>query len=818
MHTIWQDVKYGLRMLVRNPAFTAVAVLTLALGIGVNTAVFGVINAFMIRPLPGKDNERLLAIAEQRPNDAELRGVSYRDFVDYREHADAFSDMAAFTNTIDGLSADRVTERLLSQYTTGNFFSFLGLQPAAGRFFFPGEGETTGSQQLVVLGYRYWQRRFGGSLSVVGKPVLVNGEPCTIVGVAPKELIGPYTPAETDAYLTLGLSGRREYPGFLTDRSARNLIVLARPKPGVTMAQARSSVRVVAAQLAQQFPATNASIVPEVVPEHWARPEPEAAKSNPVVAGAFLGMVGLVLLITCVNVANLVLVRASTRFKEMAIRASMGAGRGRIFRQLLTESLVLSLAGGMAGALLGWWFTNLIGSVQFPVSIPIRLNLSFDWHVFGYIALIVLASGLAVGLVPAWRASRMNLNAVLREGGRSGSGASTHQRMRSVLVAAQVAGTLVVLIIAGLFVRSLQSARNMELGFNPDGVLNLGMDTTQLGYDEARAANFFRTVKERVEGTPGVTSASYAMWSPMGVYNAATHVWKEGQKSLPVSEALNVGYNPVDEDYFRTLQISILRGRGFTKQDAATSLKVAIVNEALAKRLWPGQDPIGHHFSYDKPDAPEVEVIGVAKDGRYFNAMEDAQEFFYLPLAQYYTAIRVLQVRGSVPPVGLAAPIQGEIHNLDPNLPVYDVQTLRQSLDGPNGFFLARMGAFFASVFGGLGLVLAVVGVYGIVSYAVTLRTQEIGVRMALGAQGKDVLGMILRQGLVLSGWGLLTGLALSFAITRFMKSLLFQISAADPITYVSVSVLLLVITMAACYMPARRATTVDPLIALRYE
>jgi predicted permease len=519
-----------------------------------------------------------------------------------------------------------------------------------------------------------------------------------------------------------------------------------------------------------------------------------------------------------VNVANLVLVRASTRFKEMAIRASMGAGRGRIFRQLLTESLVLSLLGGMAGALLGWWFTNLIGAIRLPVAIPIRLDLSFDWHVFGYIVLVVFLSGLAVGVVPAWRASRMNLNLVLREGGRSGSGASSHQRMRSVLVAAQVAGTLVVLIIAGLFVRSLQSAQNMQLGFNPAGVLNLGVDTSQVGYDDARGVNFFRTLKEQVEATPGVAAASYAMWPPMGVYNAATHVWKEGQKNLPVNEALNVGYNPVDEDYFATLQIPIVRGRGFTRRDAGASLPVAVVNEALAKRLWPGEDPTGHHFSYDKANAPEVEVVGVAKNGRYFNAMEDMQEFFYIPLAQHYTAVRVLHVRASVPPLMLASPIETEIHNLDPTLPVYDVQTMRESLDGPNGFFLARTGAFFASVFGGLGLILALVGVYGIVSYAVTLRTQEIGVRMALGAQGRDVLGMILRQGLVLTGWGLLAGLVLSFTLTRFLKSLLFQISTADPITYVSVSVLLLMITMAACYLPARRATTVDPLVALRYE
>jgi predicted permease len=818
MQTLLQDMKYGVRMLFRSPAFTIVAILTLALGIGANTAVFGVINAFMLRPLPGKDNSRLLAIAEQREKDQELTSVSYLDYMDYRAHADAFSDMTAYTNTIDGLSVDRRTERILAQYTAGNFFSFLGLQPAAGRFFYPGEGENAGAAQLVVLGYRYWQRRFEGSLSIVGKPVLVNGEPCTIVGVAPQELIGPYTPIETDAYLTLGLSAQHEYPRLFNDRASRNLKVLARPKPGISMAQARTSVRVVAAQLAEQFPDTNQSVVPEVVPEHLARPEPDSARTNPVVAGAFLVMVGLVLFITCVNVANLVLVRASTRFKEMAIRASMGAGRGRIFRQLLTESVLLSVLGGVAGALLGCWFTYLIGAIRFPISLTIRLNLGFDWRVFGFIALIVFVSGLAVGLVPAWRASRMNLNAVLREGGRAGGGGSSHQRMRSILVAAQVAGTLVVLIIAGLFVRSLQSTQNVDLGFNATGVLNLGMDTSQLGYDEGRGANFFRAVKERAQSTPGVASASFAMSTPMGYYNAATHVWKEGQRSLPVNEALSVGYNSVDEDYFRTLQIPILRGRAFTKQDAASSLRVAIVNETMAKRFWPDEDPVGHHFSYEKPDAPEVAVIGVAKNGRYFQAMEDPTEFFYVPLSQHYTPVRVLHVRASVPPLTLASPLQTEIHNLDPNLPVYDVETLRQSLEGPNGFFLARMGAFFASIFGFLGLILALVGVYGIVSYAVTLRTHEIGVRMALGAQSRNVLAMILRQGIILTSWGLLVGLVFSFGLTRFLKSLLFQISAFDPVTFLSVSALLLGVSLLACYFPARRATAVDPLVALHYE
>jgi putative ABC transport system permease protein len=816
MQILLQDVKYGVRMLFRSPAFTLVAVLTLALGIGANTAVFGVINAFMLRPLPGADNSRLLTIAERRADAEELRDVSYPDYLDYRNHADAFSDMTVYANGLVGLAADHRTERILTQYTAGNFFSFLGLQPAAGRFFYAGEGEAVGSQQLVVLGYRYWQRRFAGSTSVIGKAVVANGVPAIIVGVAPESLIGAYTPIESDAYLTLGVA--HEYPGLFSDRAARNLRVLGRPKPGISNAQARTSLQVVAAELARQYPDTNKGIVPDVVLETLARPEPNGAKSNPIAATAFLGMVGLVLIITCVNVANLVLVRASARFKEMAIRASLGAGRARIFRQLLTESVVLSLLGGVAGALLGWWFTYLIGSMRYPMSISIRLNLGFDWRVFGYIGLIVFLSGLAVGVVPAWRASRMNLNVVLREGGRSGGAGSTHQRFRSVLVAAQVAVTLVVLITAGLFVRSLESARNVDLGFNTAGVLNLGMDPSQIGYDEARGVNFFRAVKERVQSTPGVASAAFAYSTPMGYYNTVARAWKEGQRSLPANEALRPGYNAVDEDYFSTLQIPILRGRGFTKQDGAASVLVAVVNETMAKRLWPREDAVGHHFSYDKADAPPVEVIGVARNSRYFNAMEDATEFFYVPLAQHYMSLRVLHVRANVPPLTLANPIQTEIHDLEPNLPVYDVELMRQSLEGPNGFFLPRMGAIFASIFGLLGLLLALVGVYGIISYAVMLRTHEIGVRMALGAQTGNVVGMILRQGMVLTGWGLLAGLVLSLGLTRFMKSLLFQISAFDPLTYVCVSLLLLAVAMVACYFPARRATTVDPLVALRYE
>jgi predicted permease len=816
VRAIWKDIQYGFRMLTKSPSFTIIAVLTLALGVGANTAVFSVINGFFLRPLPGKDNARLMVVAAHRQGEEYYRTVSYLDYQEYRAKADAFSDMAGFMNDLVGFGVNNHTERALAQHTTGNFFSFLGLQPFAGRFFQSDEGEKPGSEQFVVLGYGYWQRRFAGNLSIVGTKAAVNGRPCTIVGVAPPDLIGPFIPIETDVYLTLGLAKHPE--DLLKDRGAGEMHILARPKFGLSTAQQRASLNVVAAQLALEYPTSNKGLLPDVLPERIARPEPDAARTNPIGAAVFLAMVALVLLITCVNVANLVLVRASTRFKEMAIRASLGAGRVRIFRQLLTESLLLSLMGGLAGALLGAWFTHLIGLIQLPAEITLHVNLGFDWRVFAYIGAIAMISGVAVGLLPAWRASRINLNAVLRESGRSGGPGAAHQRMRNALVVAQVAGTLVVLIVAGLFARSLQSTQRINLGFNPDGVLNLGMDPSQLGYDEARATNLFRTLKERVASVAGVQSVSYAYSSPFGVYNVIDAVRKEGQKSLPANEATRILYNRVDEDYFRALQIPVLRGRVFTLQDQASSQRVAVINETMAKRLWPGQDAVGHHFWYGDTSAAPVEVVGVVKDGRYSEAMEDQRPYFYLPLAQNYSAIRVLHVRAAVDPLSLASAVQREIQSVDPALPVYGVQLMRQSLNGVNGFFLARMGAMFASILGLLGLLLAVVGVYGVVSYAVALRTQEIGVRMALGAQSGKVLAMILRQGVTLAGYGLLIGLALALALSTFLKSLLFQVSSADPVTYAGVSLLMLAITVVACYIPARRASAVDPLVALRYE
>jgi len=819
VNSFWQDVRYGIRMLAKKPSFTVLAVMTLALGIGASAAIFSIMNGFFLRPMPGRDNRRLAVVAIQRPHNTEPDALSYPDFEDYRAANTVFTEMACYINRIGGFTADHRSESVLVNYVTSNFFETVGVQPAYGRFFLPGEGDKPGTGSIVILGYAYWQRRFGGDLSVIGRGAALNGMPVTIAGIAPKDFPGPYKLVETNLYAPVGLVDRPgEHDPLLTRRAGSEVHALAQPKPGISNAQAQASLELIARRLDEEYPTTNKNTTVKVIPERMARPEPGSASGNVLVTGVFLAMVSLALLVTCVNVANLLLVRAAGRAKEMAIRASLGAGRIRLIRQLLTESLLLSILGGFAGGVLGAGLSHLISSIRVPGDIPIHFDFSFDWRVFACLGAIVAVCAVLVGVAPAWRASRMDLNTTLREGGRSDAGSGgVHNRGRSALVVAQVAGSLVVLIAAGLFLRSLQVASKMDLGFRADSLLNLNFDPSQLGYDEERGTSFFRELKERVIGMPAVEGATFAYSVPMGTNNDSARVWKEGQAPNDRSGP-GIGLNRVDEDYFRILGIPILRGRPFTAQDQKNSPRVAIVNEKMAERLWPGENPLGHHFRFGAADAPMVEVVGVARNGKYNWLFEDQQPYFYVPLTQSYSSLRVLQVRTSVLPATLAVPIEGAARDLDPNLPVFGVTTMQESLGGPNGFFLIRMGAMFAASLGGLCLLLAVVGVYGVISYAVSQRTNEIGIRMALGAQSTDVLRLVMRQGLVLVGIGLAAGLALSFGVTRFMRSLLFQIGAADPVTFGAVSLLLIAVALVACYVPARRATRVDPLAAFREE
>jgi predicted permease len=819
VETLWQDIKFGVRSLAKKPVFTLIVVLTLGLGIGANTAIFSVVNALLLRPMPVQNPDELAVVAIQHPGNEQPHGVSYLDFLDYRANSNVFQDMSAFRIGFVGLSDGQRADRLAVSFVTSNYFTLFGVEPAAGRLIQPGEGDKPGGEPIIVLGNGYWKRRFGGNPGVVGKSVRLNGKTGTVIGVVPEKFKGAYALVEMDAYLPLGMAALdAENRDLFEKRDSHDLHVRARLKPGVTVKQAQASLEVIARQLDQQYPDTNKQVTVRVIPEWRARPEPNAADQNPLVAGVFLALVGLVLLVACVNVTNLLLVRASVRQKELAIRAALGAGRLRLVRQLLTESVLLAMLGGAAGILIGVWASEIIASIRLPMDIPIQMDFSFDWRVFGYVSAVALLAGFLVGIVPALRASRTDLNEALREGGRAQAGGGRH-RVRNVLVVAQVAGSLVLLIAAGLFVRSLNNAQSVDLGFRPAGVLNLIMDPGLQGYDEAKGKVFYRELKERVRALPGVQSASYAFSVPLGYYNQAGWIDVAGKPVAKDERRPSASYNLVDPEYFGTLGITLLRGRAISREDSETTRRVAVINETMARKLWPGEEAIGKRFSFRGPQGPWVEVIGISKNGKYGFIFEDPEMNFYAPLEQNYVSLRALQVRtNGVPPASLAQPIQKEIRALDADLPVFDVRTMTEALEGGNGFLLLRMGAVFAAALGLLGLVLAVVGVYGVVSYTANQRTHEIGIRMALGAQRGDILKLVVGQGLGLVGIGVAAGLAAAFGLSRFLANFLFGISTRDPVTFAGVSLLLGGVALVACWIPARRAAKVEPVVALRYE
>jgi predicted permease len=815
----WQDVRYGIRMLAKSPASTFVAILTLAVGIGANVAVFSIVNTFLLSPLPVKDPGHLVVVANSTHGYEDPHELSNPDFKDFKAQNNVFSDMTAYLINFAGLSADNRSERVLVTYAKGDYFSALGLQPVLGRLFLPGEGETPGADPIVVLGYSYWQRRFNADPSIVGKSVNLNGQPVTIVGVAPKGFFGTFYIVESNIYVPLGMLPKDpDTAKILTDRDERQLRVLAYVRPGVTNEQARASLQVIADRLEKEYPESNKDVKMAVLPEKLCRPEAGTASAWPMISTIFLGLVGLVLLVTCVNVTNLLLARASARSKEVAIRAALGAGRVRLFRQLLTESILLSGLGGLGGTALGVWLMKLMEGIRLPGDFPMRTSIPLDWRVFLFVGSIAIACGLFAGVVPAWRATRMDLNETLREGGRNVTGGADHNRVRNFLVIAQAAGSLVVLVMAGLFMRSLQRTEKLQLGFNPEHVVNFTMDVKQLGYDEQRGDVFYRQLGERVRGIPGVEAASFAYSVPFGYYSQWDAVWKKGQEGMLESQVPRLPHNTISQDYFRVMGMEIVRGRGIGEQDQSGSPLVAVVNETLAHKLWPGEDPIGHHFRHGTANSPPVEVVGVARDSKYVWIAEDQRAYFYLPLSQNYVGARVLQVRTFLPPSMIARPIEMQVHQLDSNLPVFDVLTMNEALGGGNGFFFFRLAAAFAGVLGGLGLLLAVTGVYGVVSYGVNQRTHEIGIRMALGAQQPKILGMVISQGLKLVLIGLVVGLALSAGLARLMGDFLVNTSTLDPLAYAVASLLLVAVAALACYLPARRAMRVDPLVALRYE
>lgn len=819
MATLWQDIRYALRMLAKSPMLTAIVILTLALGIGANTAIFGIVNGFLLRPLPVKSPEQIMVLAGERQGDTlGIFTLSYPQLVDLRKQAGTFSDFFASQVDLAGLSVDGKGSQFFFGRVTGNYFSALGVQPALGRLFLPSEGEAGGKDPYIVLGYSYWQKRFGGDPGIVGKQALIDGQEATIIGVAPKGFQGTSFALDLDGYLPLNMQPAEDTAKLWSDRSSASLIVFGRLKPGASLRQAQSSVNVVTERLAEEYPATDKGVTIRVIPERLARPQPFAKNIVPLIVGIFLLLAALVLLLACMNVANILLVRATMRQREMAIRAAMGASRGRLMRQLLTESIVLALFGGIGGLLLGAWASGAITSLLPDSKLPIRLDFSFDWRVFAYALAAALLTGTLVGVWPALRAGRADVNGLLHGAGRSDTAGVSRHRVRSALVVAQVGGSLMLLIVAGLFVRSLARAQHAYLGFDPDHLLNVTLDPKEVGYDEIRTKNFYRDLEARVCALPGVQTASSAFSVPMGNVNDGSSIYIEAHPLTPGQQPPIVIYNRVDAPYFDTLRIPLLRGRAFRENDDEKAPLVAIVNQEMAHAFWPNEDAIGKRFSLKSASGPFVEIVGVTGNGKYVFIGWDKERYFYVPVAQDFNSYRTLQVRSSVPPETLITQVQSEVRALDPNMPITEVRTMRQSLSGANGFFIFKVGAVLAAAMGILGLILAVVGVYGVVSFAASQRTHEIGIRMALGANRRDILLLVLRQGLILVIGGVLSGVLLAWALTRSMATLLVGVSPTDALTFVTATLLLGGIGLWACYAPARRAMRLDPMVALRYE
>ncbi|MGC1106231.1 MAG: ABC transporter permease, partial [Candidatus Acidiferrales bacterium] len=824
IETLLQDIRYALRILRKSPGFTAVAVLTLALGIGANTAIFSLVDCLVLRPLPVEHPGDVVFLTSARNGNGPSTVFSYPDFSDIQKQtANVFSDVSAVGMFVtDGLAVNRQSQPMWSSYVTGDFFGLLGLKPALGRLILPSEGSVAGADSVVVLSYAYWQSRFNGDPSVIGKKASVNGVPVTIVGVAPEGFHGLTSLMDFRGYIPLGMGAAlKDVPkDFLTARENAQFVgLIARLKTGVSLQQAQTALNVVAQRLSQQYPTTDGKMTLKAfhLGPAGLMVDPTNPEILPFVSSVFLILAALVLVLACMNIANLFLVRAAARQREMAMRAALGATRTRLIRQLLTESLLLALLGCVAGIILGLGGSHAFSSIPLHTSIPIILDFHFDWRVFAYALGAAILTGALVGIMPGLRAARSDVNEILHEGGRT-STASGH-RLRSALVAAEVGGSLMLLIVAGLFVRSLEKAQRTNLGFDPNHVLNLTIDPHEAGYNETQAREFFRTLLNRARSLPGVQSASLAASVPMayGGSDGATlkidgYQPPKGQKNPAASD------NAVSSGYFETMHISLLRGREIQDSDTQNSQRVAVIDQTMANRYWRGQDPIGRRFSpTDDPSHP-IEVIGIAK-----NAVEDAifwpdEPFFYVPFSQFYRPVATLQLRLAGAPEAMARETTGLIHSLEPAMPVYDVQSMTTALDTLNGFLTFRFAAALAASLGILGLILAVVGVYGVISYAASQRTHEIGIRLALGAQPEQILKMIFRQGFIIVGAGVLAGVLAAEAMARLVGNLLFGVPPGDPLTYVIASALLAVVALLACFIPARRAMKVDPMVALRYE
>jgi predicted permease len=821
----WQDVRYGFRMLRKCPSFTVVAVLTLALGIGANTAIFSIVDTLLFRPLPIRSPRDLTFLSFPRDAshfDPEFSGPEFRQVLD-QTHG-VFSDVNAmvlggFSNASgrsDGLTVDKITKPVQTLFVTGKFFQMLGIRPYLGRLILPDEGKVAGADPVVVLSYRYWKARFQGDPGVIDKAAFINGRPVTIVGVAPKGFLGPTPIVEMEAYLPLGMMivETGGDTAFLADIGTRDLLIVARLAPGVSIDAANAALAALGQQLAKQYPRPG---VGTALQAKQLRPPGLMNGPNPLPAlGAlFLTLAGVVLALACLNVANLSLVRAVGRQREIAVRAAVGGSRARLVRHLLSETILVALFGAAAGMFAGTLALRAISSAATATDLPLVFEFPFNARVFIYGLSVAVLSAAIAGVFPALRASTENLSNILREGGRSST--VRGQRTRTALVAAQVAGSVALLIVAGLFVRSLSSVQHSDLGFDPNNVLNVRLDPGEIGYTQIQGVQYYSHLLARVRALPAVQSASLAMTVPLGDNVQENDITIPGYVPQR-GEQLHAEYNAVSPEYLKTMKIAVLRGRDFADSDTELSPRVAIINEAMAERFWHGTNPIGRNFKRSS-DQHAIEIVGIVKNSRTEDLYSPYGPAFYLPISQNYSSAQTLQIRTAGSPQAIAPEVLAVVRGIAPTAPVLSVRTLTDAVNnGAGGLLLFNLGAELTAALGLLGLTLAVVGIYGVMAYTVRQRTQEIGVRMALGARRTSILWMISRQGLAIVGTGVVLGLLVAMGIGWLVGDFLVGIGPTDPVTYVTVSLLLSTIALATCYVPARRAMRIDPLVALRYE
>jgi macrolide transport system ATP-binding/permease protein len=811
-----QDLRFGFRMLLKNPGFTFIAVLTLALGIGANTAIFTLLDKVLIRTLPVEQPHQLVTFVRDGGGAPAI--FSYPLYADLRDRNEVLSGMVAYSQMPFSLSDGSQSERVIAQIVSGNYFAVLGVRPALGRVFLPEEDRTPGTHPVIVIGHGLWQRRFDADPAVIGKTLSLNGYRYTVVGVAPSEFTGTTRGTVNDVYVPIMMQAQTgpRRNGFLDNRNAGWLQLIGRLKPGVSREQAQAALSILAEEPGQTSPGAKGSGISanRIFLMDGSRGHTDRIKDLSLPLKLLMGVVGFVLLIACANVANLLLSRASVRRKEIAVRLAVGAGRWRIVRQLLTESAILSVLGGCGGLLVARWLTGLLlGFQQQTNFVPRAFDGHLDGKALGFTLGVSLLTGIVFGLAPALQASRSDFVAALKEEAPGPGRAARQLSLRNLLVVVQVALSLVVLIGAGLCVKSLRALQAIDPGFEPAKVVTASFDLSQSGYDEPRGRQFIAQLSERVAVLPGVEAVSLAHIVAFSDGFWISGATPEGYQQQP-GERLAFDFNPVSSNYFKTIGARLASGREFTTQDTTDAPRVVMINEATARRYWPGQDAVGKRII--RGGGQFFEVVGVIRDSKEKGLTVDPRPAIYMPLLQSYVPQLTLHVRTATDAQTMLAAVRREFQMLAPTLPIYNLGTLAQQKEG--SLYTERLAAALLMLFGLLALSLAAVGIYGVLSYAVTERTREMGIRLALGARPRDLLRLVVGQGMILTLIGLIIGVGASFALTRLMENLLYGVSATDPLTFIVIPLLLAGVALLACWVPARRATRVDPLAALRYE